>query len=186
MKAFTTPFTTAAWGTSAWPRRRSTRRGCWPSTPGLLMHKGTLPYSDESPAPYAGVFMSSTMGFLSQETAVRAAQGISLHDDDAGRRPARRSRSPTTRSSSTPTPNCGGRSPNGGSPVTARRSTSSTATPRPSEILAKLDEPLSMNFPNERRLRTSSSTSSRRPRARTTTASRSTSIRSASARPRRP
>ena len=37
-----------------------------------LMHKGTLPYSDEDPAPYAGMFVSTTMGFLSQELQFEA------------------------------------------------------------------------------------------------------------------
>ena len=36
------------------------------------MHKGTLPYSDEDPAPYAGMFVSTTMGFLSQELQFEA------------------------------------------------------------------------------------------------------------------
>jgi hypothetical protein len=32
-----------------------------------LMHKGTLPYSDESPAPFMGAFVSSAMQFYNQE-----------------------------------------------------------------------------------------------------------------------
>ena len=32
-----------------------------------LMHKGTLPYSDEDPAPYTGTFVSTAMGFYAQE-----------------------------------------------------------------------------------------------------------------------
>ena len=45
-------------------------------------------------------------------------------------------------------------------------------------ILAKLDEPVSMSFNEERRSKMSSSTSKRRPRRRSTRVSRSTSIRS--------
>jgi hypothetical protein len=37
-----------------------------------LMRRGTLPYSDWDPAPYAGMFVSTTMGFLSQELQFEA------------------------------------------------------------------------------------------------------------------
>jgi tetratricopeptide (TPR) repeat protein len=37
-----------------------------------LMRKGTLPYSDTDPAPYAGMAVSSYMGFLSQELQFEA------------------------------------------------------------------------------------------------------------------
>ena len=36
-----------------------------------LMHRGTLPYSDEDPAPYAGMFVSTTMGFLARKCSSR-------------------------------------------------------------------------------------------------------------------
>jgi hypothetical protein len=41
-----------------------------------LMRRGTLPYSDWDPAPYAGMFTSMTMGFLFQELQFRQLQSF--------------------------------------------------------------------------------------------------------------
>jgi len=41
-----------------------------------LMRRGTMPYSDWDPAPYAGMFTSMTMGFLAQELQFRQLQSF--------------------------------------------------------------------------------------------------------------
>ena len=41
-----------------------------------LMRRGTMPYSDWDPAPYAGMFTSMTMGFLFQELQFRQLQSF--------------------------------------------------------------------------------------------------------------
>ena len=80
---------------------------------------------------------------------VRPAQGIPGDADLGRRRPLGRSPSPTPGPSSTPSGPPGRPSPSGGSTATATPTTSSTATRRPRRSSAKLNERISMNFPNE-------------------------------------
>jgi tetratricopeptide (TPR) repeat protein len=113
-----------------------------------LMHKGTLPYSDEDPAPYAGMFVSMTMGFLSQELQFEALKeyrymltmqdiaraAVPFPDDQIIEYPdAERWRNLSER-----------RIARYGKAVDVF-----DRDPKTKQILEKLDQPIAMSFPNE-------------------------------------
>jgi hypothetical protein len=113
-----------------------------------LMHKGTLPYSDEDPAPYAGMFVSSTMGFYAQEHMFEALKEfrfmLTMQDVDRAAVPfpddqiieypdAERWRNLSER-----------RIARYGKAVDVFDRDAKTK-----QILEKLDQPIAMSFPNE-------------------------------------
>ncbi len=113
-----------------------------------LMRRGTLPYSDWDPAPYAGMFISTTMGFLSQELQFRQLKwfrymltmqdvtraGVPFPDDQYIEYPdAEVWRALSER-----------RIARYGKAVDVFE-----RDPKTKPILAKLDQPIAMSFPNE-------------------------------------
>ena len=96
-----------------------------------LMRRGTQPYSDWDPAPYAGMFTSMTTAFLPQELQFRQLKWfrymLTMQDVTRAGVPF-----PDNQYIEYPDAEVWRTSPSGGSPDTARPSTSSTATPRPS------------------------------------------------------
>ncbi|OJW19581.1 MAG: hypothetical protein BGO49_14085 [Planctomycetales bacterium 71-10] len=113
-----------------------------------LMHKGTLPYSDEDPAPYAGMFVSTTMGFLSQEKQFEELKEyrfmLTMQDVTRAAVPF-----PDDKIIEYPDANL--------FRIMSERRIARYGKavdvfdrdPKTKAILAKLDEPLAMNFPNE-------------------------------------
>jgi hypothetical protein len=113
-----------------------------------LMHKGTLPYSDEDPAPYAGMFVSTAMEFLSQSLQFEQLKryrfmmtmndiyraAIPFPDDQIIEYPdAERWRALSER-----------RIAKYGKAVDVF-----DRDPKTKQILEKLDQPIAMSFPNE-------------------------------------
>ena len=113
-----------------------------------LMHKGTLPYSDEDPAPYMGAFVSSAMGFYAQEWQFellkRYRYMLTMQDVNRAAVPfpddmiieypdAERWRTLSER-----------RIARYGHAVDVF-----DRDPKTKQILAKLDQPVAMSFPNE-------------------------------------
>ncbi|WP_165233015.1 hypothetical protein [Aquisphaera insulae] len=113
-----------------------------------LMHRGTLPYSDEDPAPYAGMFVSTTLGFLAQEMQFEllkeyrymltmqdvARAAVPFPDDQIIEYPdAERFRTLSER-----------RIARYGKAVDVF-----DRDPKTKQILEKLNQPVPMNFPNE-------------------------------------
>jgi hypothetical protein len=116
-----------------------------------LMHRGTLPYSDEDPAPYAGMFVSTTMGFLAQEMQFELAKEyrymltlqdvaramVPFPDDQIIEYPdAERFRNLSER-----------RIAKYGKAVDVF-----DRDPKTKQILEKLDQPIAMSFPNDTQL----------------------------------
>ncbi len=113
-----------------------------------LMHKGTLPYSDENPAPYAGMFVSTTMGFLSQERQFEELKEyrfmLTMQDVARAAVPF-----PDNKVIEYPDAALFRAMSERRIPKYAKAVDVFDRDPKTKQIIAKLDDPLAMNFPNE-------------------------------------
>ena len=150
-----------------------------------LQRGGPLPYSDNDPAPAAGVLRLVLDGLLQPGDPVPRCSRSTASCSPCRTSPARRFPSPTPRRSSTPTPSGGGTSPRSGSSKYGKAVDLFDRDDKTKRILEKLDEPISMSFNEETPLEDVLKYIKQATTTATYRASRSTSIRSASRKPRR-
>ena len=113
-----------------------------------LMRRGTLPYSDWDPAPYAGSFVSTTMGFLAQELQFELLKEyrfmLTMQDVARAAVPF-----PDTQTIEYPDAEVWRNLSERRIARYGRAVDVFDRDPRTKQILEKLDQPIAMNFPNE-------------------------------------